>query len=206
MILPGLLGGLPATSGDGFQSSVTRIDARTAAAMTGASWKQGCPVPIADLRRVKLTFWGFDRHRHRGELIVNQEITGAVVTAFHTLYKARFPIRRMRPVDFYGADDNKSMADDNTSAFNCRPITGSATGFSVHSYGKAIDIDTVENPYVKGSIVQPPAGAAYLDRAGRRPGVIAHGDPVWRAFTGRGFQWGGDWNSLKDYQHFEFPI
>jgi hypothetical protein len=204
MILPGLLGVLPPD--DGFQSSVTRIDARTAAAMTGVSWKPGCPVPLADLRRVKLTFWDFDRHRRHGELIVNQEIAGKVVTAFHTLYKAHFPIRKMRPVDLYGADDNKSMADDNTSAFNCRPITGSATGFSVHSYGKAIDIDTVENPYVKGGTVQPPAGTAYLNRADRRPGMIAHGDPVWRAFTGRGFQWGGDWNSLKDYQHFEFPV
>ena len=98
------------------------------------------------------------------------------------------------------------MAANNTSAFNCRPKTGATSGFSVHSYGKAIDINTVQNPYVKGTVVQPPAGKAYLNRARVRPGMIRHGDRVWRVFTKQGFTWGGDWKSLKDYQHFEFPI
>ena len=193
-------------SSDGYRASVRAIDAEMAAEMTGVSWKEGCPVPIADLRRVRLTFWGFDGRRHRGELIVHEDVANGVVDVFHTLYKAHFPINKMRRVDFYGASDDASMADDNTSAFNCRPITGSANGFSVHSYGKAIDINTVENPYVKGSTVLPPAGRAFTDRSDVRPGMIVHGDTVWTAFQAHGFEWGGDWTSLKDYQHFEFPI
>jgi hypothetical protein len=191
---------------DGYRATVRTIDARTAADMTGVSWKEGCPVAIADLRRVELTHWGFDKRRHHGELVVHKDVAKSVADVFHTMYKAHFPINKMRRVDFYNASDDASMADDNTSAFNCRPITGSSSGFSVHSYGKAIDINTIENPYVKGSTVLPPAGAAYLDRTDVRPGMIVHGDLVWKAFTAHGFAWGGDWTSPHDFQHFEFPV
>ncbi|WP_306205038.1 M15 family metallopeptidase [Actinoplanes sp. RD1] len=206
-VLLGTVGpAVPAAADDGYRSSVRTVDAATAAAMTGVSWHRGCPVRIADLRRVQLTYWGFDRARHRGELIVHEDVARSVADIFHRLYSIRFPIRKMLPVDRFDADDNASMAANNTSAFNCRPITGSTTGFSVHSYGKAIDINTVQNPYVKGTVVQPPAGKAYTNRAKVRPGMIKHGDKVWRAFTAHGFTWGGDWKSLKDYQHFEFPV
>lgn len=196
----------PAGADDGYQASIQTIDHATANAMVGVSWHPGCPVPISDLRRVELTHWGFDGIRHRGELIVHQDVARNVVDVFHTLYSMHFPIRAMLRVDRFGADDNASMAADNTSAFNCRPITGSARGFSVHSYGRAIDVNTLENPYVKGNSVLPPAGQAFTDRAKIRPGMIRHGDRVWRAFTTHGFTWGGDWKSLKDYQHFEAPI
>jgi D-alanyl-D-alanine carboxypeptidase len=119
------------------------------------------------------------------------------------MYEARFPIRRMEPVDKYGGSDDASMAADNTSAFNCRPITGTTDRWSNHSYGRAIDINTIENPYVKGGTVLPPAGAAYLDRGDVRPGMIVAGDVVTTAFAAEGFGWGGDYTSLKDYQHFE---
>jgi hypothetical protein len=197
---------VPAAADDGYRASIRAIDAAGAHAMTGVSWHRGCPVPISDLRRVALTYWGLDGARHRGELIVHQTVARSVADIFHTLYAMRFPIRTMLAVDHFGGDDDASMAADNTSAFNCRPITGSTSGFSVHSYGKAIDVDTLENPYVKGLLVQPPAGAAFTDRANVRPGMIRHGDRVWRAFTARGFTWGGDWTSLKDYQHFEMPV
>jgi uncharacterized protein YggE len=191
---------------DGYQSEIRTIDTATAKTMIGVSWRKGCPVPLSDLRRVQLTHWGFDGASHRGELIVHKDVARSVVAVFHTMYAARFPIRKMQRVDRYRADDNASMAADNTSAFNCRPITGSTSGFSVHSYGKAIDINTVENPYVKGATVQPAAGQAFTNRANLRPGMIRRGDRVWRAFTAHGFTWGGDWQSLKDYQHFEAPI
>ena len=191
---------------DGYRASIHSIDAATARTMIGISWRPGCPVPLSDLRRVRLTHWGFDGIRHQGELIVDKDVARGVVAVFHTLYSERFPIRMMQRVDRFHADDNASMAADNTSAFNCRPITGSATGFSVHSYGRAIDVNTLENPYVKGTTVLPPAGEAFTNRANVRPGMIRHGDPVWRAFTAHGFDWGGDWKSLKDYQHFEAPI
>jgi hypothetical protein len=93
------------------------------------------------------------------------------------------------------------MAADNTSAFNCRAVTG-GTGWSAHSYGTAVDVDPLENPYVHGSIVAPPAGAAYLDRSNNRPGMLLHGDAVVRGFAAVGWSWGGDYTSLKDYQHF----
>jgi hypothetical protein len=196
----------PAGAADGYRASIRTIDPATAYAMIGVSWHRGCPVPISDLRRVELTHWGFDRRRHRGELIVHKDVARGVVAVFHTMYSMGFPIRTMLPVDRFGADDNASMAADNTSAFNCRPITGSATGFSVHSYGRAVDVNTVENPYVKSGTVLPPAGKAFTNRANVRPGMIRHGDRVWRAFTAHGFSWGGDWKSLKDFQHFEAPI
>jgi len=196
----------PAAAGDGYRASIRVIDNAGARAMIGVSWHRGCPVGIAELRRAELTYWGFDGARHRGELIVHQDVAHSVVDIFHTLYSMRFPIRMMVPVDRFGGDDNASMAADNTSAFNCRPITGAASGFSVHSYGRAIDVDTLENPYVKGALVQPPAGKAFTNRANLRPGMISHGDRVWQAFTTHGFAWGGDWQSLKDYQHFEIPL
>ena len=136
-------------------------------------------------------------------LIVNADAADAVVRAFGKLYDARFPIRRMEPVDVYGGSDDASMAADNTSAFNCRPITGTTDRWSNHSYGRAIDINTIENPYVKGTTVLPPAGADYLDRTDVRPGMIVAGDVVTAAFAAEDFGWGGDYTSLKDYQHFE---
>jgi D-alanyl-D-alanine carboxypeptidase len=195
-----------ARADDGYRTSIRIIDAATARAMIGVSWRRGCPVRISDLRRVELTHWGFDRVRHRGELIVHKDVARRVVTVFHTLYSVRFPIRKMHRVDRFRADDNASMAADNTSAFNCRPITGSTRGFSVHSYGRAIDVNPLENPYVKGRTVLPPAGRAYTNRAIVSPSMIKHGDRVWKAFTTHGFTWGGDWKSLKDYQHFEVPL
>jgi D-alanyl-D-alanine carboxypeptidase-like protein len=195
-----------AATGDGYRASILTIDAATARTMIGVSWHRGCPVPISDLRLVRLTHWGFDGVRHQGELIVHKGVARSLVVVFHTLYAVRFPIRRMHRVDHFGADDDASMSADNTSAFNCRPITGATTGFSVHSYGRAIDVNTVENPYVKGRTVLPAAGKAFTNRARVRPGMIVRGDRVWRAFTTHGFAWGGDWNSLKDYQHFETPL
>jgi hypothetical protein len=192
-----------ADADDGYRASIRAIDTATAKTMIGVSWHDGCPVPLSDLRRVQLTHWGFDGIRHQGELIVHKDVAPSVVAVFRTVYSVRFPIRMMRRVDHFGADDNASMAADNTSAFNCRPITGSTNGFSAHSYGRAIDLNTVENPYVKDTTVLPPSGRAFTNRANERAGMIRHGDRIWRAFTAHGFQWGGDWNSLKDYQHFE---
>ncbi len=179
------------------------IDSELAKKMTGVSWRPGCPVPIDDLRLITMTFWGFDNRSHAGRLVVNKDVTQPVVRAFHAMYDAKFPIRRMELIEKYDANDDRSMEADNTSAFNCRNKTGSTTEFSVHSYGRAIDINPVENPYVKGEVVLPPTGRNYLDRDHVRPGMIVAGDMVTEAFTDEGFDWGGDWHSLKDYQHFE---
>jgi hypothetical protein len=109
----------------------------------------------------------------------------------------------MRLVDDYGGGDRRSMAANNTSAFNCRSVVGRPGVWSQHSYGWAIDINPVQNPFVmSGGTVLPPAGEAYVDRSRRAPGMIHRGDVVYRAFASIGWEWGGDWSSSKDYQHF----
>ena len=121
------------------------------------------------------------------------------------LYALRYPIRRMRPVDAYGADDHRSMDADNTSAFNCRFVAGQPGVWSEHAYGRAIDVNPVENPYVTDSgYVSPPAGSPYARRSRHAEGMIHGGGPVVRAFAGAGWKWGGDWAWPKDYQHFSY--
>jgi hypothetical protein len=148
-----------------------------------------------------LTYWGFDRRAHVGRLDVHADVAGSVVRVFRRLYAARFPIRRMRPVDAYGGNDDRSMAADNTSAFNCRFVSGTRR-WSMHAYGKAIDVNPVENPYVSGSRVQPPAGRAYLNRSRVRAGMAVPGGVLVRAFASAGWSWGGYWSGTPDYQHF----
>lgn len=186
-----------------FLAVITPVDRWTRASMVGVSWEEGCPVPISDLRVIYMTHRGFDGRTHVGRLMVHRDVAVDVARVFGTLYDHRFPIRRMDLIERYDADDDASMAADNTSAFNCRPITGTTDRFSIHSYGKAIDINTIENPYVKGTLVLPPAGADYLDRTDVRPGMVTADDLAVRSFAAKGFTWGGDYTSLKDYQHFE---
>jgi hypothetical protein len=195
---PGAPAGVP------FVALVTQLTPAMMNRMNGVSWHEGCPLPLDELRAVRMTYWGFDQRPHLGTLIVNYRVTSQVVHIFRKMYDARFPIRVMVPVDRYGGSDDASMAADNTSAFNCRDITGGGR-FSYHSWGLAIDIDTVENPYVKGSTVLPPAGQAYLDRSDVRPGLIVPGDVVTRAFAAEGAGWGGDFTDHLDYQHFQWP-
>jgi hypothetical protein len=135
-------------------------------------------------------------------LVVHEDVAPDVAGVFRRLFQARFPIARMELVDVFGADDRRSMAADNTSGFNCREATGQPGVWSEHSYGRAIDLNPLENPYVAGSTVLPPAGRAFLDRSTPREGMILPGGPVVRAFAAIGWSWGGDYHSLKDYQHF----
>lgn len=150
---------------------------------------------------VALSYWGFDHMPHRGQLVVNADSVTAVVKALRSLYLARFPIRQMRLVDYFAGNDERSMANDNTSAFNCRIVPGT-TAWSPHAYGRAVDINPLENPEVLGTKVDPPSARRWADRRLHDVGLIRHGDVVWRAFTSVGWKWGGDWTSLKDYQHF----
>jgi hypothetical protein len=166
-----------------------------------ASWRPGCPVPVSQLRAVDLRHFGNDGAVHTGRLIVAADRADAIVAIFRDLYNARFPIQRMEPIDVFGGDDNLSIKANNTSAFNCRAVTG-GTGWSEHAYGRAIDVNPFVNPYVKGTTVLPPEAARYTDRTRNDPGMIRAGDAVVVAFAARGWSWGGYWTSLKDYQHF----
>lgn len=185
----------------GFYGSVSEIDGGTRARMT-SSWRPGCPVPIEDLRLVNADHWGFDGREHRGELVVHRLHAQAVLGVLELLFERRFPIERMELVDLYGGDDLASMEANNTSAFNCRSVVGKPGVWSEHAYGRAIDINPVQNPYLLGDTVLPPAGAEYLDRSRARPGMIQDGDQVVQAFEAIGWSWGGYWESSRDYQHF----
>ena len=167
------------------------------------SWRSGCPVAPSALRRVRLSHWGFDGRVHTGALVVNESAVRDVVVVFRRLYGARFPVRRMRPIDAYGGEDERSLAADNTAAFNCRYAVGPGPRrWSTHAYGLAIDVNPVENPYLEGGRVHPRAGRAYLDRSRFRPGMAVRGRVLVRAFAAVGWQWGGRWRGTPDYQHF----
>jgi D-alanyl-D-alanine carboxypeptidase len=193
----------PAAAGDGepFVGSVARLDRETREWMTGLSWRPGCPVRLRNLRQVRVTYHGFDGPVQRGRLVVNRRWADDVLGVFRRLYRSGFEIHRVRLVDRFGADDRESMRHDNTSAFNCRYVAGTST-WSQHAYGRAIDINPVENPYVDGSHVSPRRGRRFLDRTDVRPGMIVRGDVVVRSFRRIGWGWGGTWSSAKDYQHF----
>jgi hypothetical protein len=182
-----------------FGAHIGRIPSR---ATVKYSWHRGCPVPISGLRLIKMTYWGFDKHPHQGQLVVNAKVAGDVVKVFKRLYAAHYPIRRMELVDKYKGSDFASIEADNTSAFNCRNATGSSS-WSQHAFGLAIDVNTCENPYVTaGGGVAHKHCVKYRDRSRHDPGVIHKGDVVYRAFTSIGWGWGGLWNGARDYQHF----
>jgi hypothetical protein len=185
-----------------FIASVSALDqARRAVMVRAGSWTPSCPVSLDDLRLVTLTYWGFDRRAHTGRLVLNRDAVSPVVRALRRLYDARFPIRRMVPVEAYGANDERSMRADNTSAFNGRFVEGS-TVWSQHAYGRAIDIDPLENPEIQNGHFYPATAGRFVDRTLALPGMIKPGDVVVRAFAAVGWPWGGGWHSLKDYQHF----
>ncbi len=171
------------------------------AAQLPYSYRAGCPVPPSGLRMITMYYYGFDARAHMGRLVVAAGQATKVVRAFNRLYLGRFPIQRMQLVDTYRGSDDASMAANNTSAFNCRRVTAGGP-WSEHAYGAAVDLNTVQNPYVSGSYVAPTAGRNYLDRSNYRRGMVSSNGLVDSAFTAEGWKWGGDWSSPKDYQHF----
>lgn len=162
------------------------------------SYRAGCPVRPAELRTVAVSHWGFDGKPRVGRIVVAERVAPGVLSVFRTLWRAKFPIRQLRPVSAYRGSDDASMAADNTSGFNCR-FVGGTSRWSMHAYGEAIDVNPVENPYVRGSTVSPPAGRAYLDRSRSRPGMAVRDGVLVRAFAAVGWKWGA---SFGDYQHF----
>jgi hypothetical protein len=174
------------------------------AADLGPSWHPGCPVDPSHLRRVDVQYLGFDGQTHRGDLIVHEDLAPDVVAIFDQLLQLRYPIEKIRTLDRYpGADDELSMEDNNTSAFNCRDIPGSGR-WSAHAFGRAIDLNPLLNPEIdRTGAIQPKNAAPYLDRKRTDPGILHAGDAAVRVFTDRGWRWGGDWRTPKDYQHFE---
>ena len=176
------------------------------------SWKPGCPVPLRDLSYLRLAYLGFDGKRHTGELVVHKDIAAEVQQIFGALLRSGYPIYRMRLVSHYHASDFQSIEADNTSAFNCRPVTGGKK-WSKHSYGRAIDINPIENPYISrsGHIAHPASlryglrGRMHRTRTPADKAIMLPSDPIVRIFKRHGWRWGGDWHTIKDYQHFDKP-
>ena len=190
--------GCPVASAQPTPASVHPVSA----AELGATWHRGCPVGPEDLRRVELDYLGFDGATHRGNLVVHKDVADDVVEVFGALLTMRYPIEKMRTVEHYpGAEDELSMQDNNTSGFNCRPL---GNGWSEHAYGRAVDVNPLVNPYRDASgDLQPKTAARYLDRTRDDLGLLHAGDAAVRAFTDRGWRWGGAWRNPVDYQHFE---
>ena len=175
------------------------------AAMRGVVWKPGCPVGLNDLRRVESLVVGFDGTIYRGGLVVHKRVAPAVKRILTRLFEAGFPIEAMEPMETFGGDDDRSTKANNSSGFNCRRVSGRPKTFSEHAYGRAIDINPVQNPYVRsdGSVLDPMA-RRYLDRSGvaGERGVLTTGDAAVKAFRAEGWYWGGLWQRGRDYQHF----
>jgi hypothetical protein len=188
-------------AGARFRGVILPISPSLARRMTGVSWRQGCPVGLGDLRALRLAYWDFGGRVRTGTLIVNRDAAEGLLRVFARLYAARYPIRRVTPVDAYDGDDYRSIEADNTSAFNCRPVAGTGR-WSEHAYGRAVDLNPLENPYVSGGATSHPGSRRYLDRSLRLPGMIHAGDVVVRAFAAAGWGWGGGWSGIRDYQHF----
>lgn len=178
--------------------------------INGCSYVENDDIALEDLRYLKILHIGFDGEEHVGELIVNQAIADDILEIMEELYQNQYPIERMVLVDEYGGDDEKSMQANNTSCFNYRTVEGS-NNLSKHSYGLAIDINPFYNPcvrsYADGSSKSFPEGSdEYADRSKDFPYKIDQDDLCYQLFTEHGFRWGGTWNSLKDYQHFDKQI
>jgi hypothetical protein len=167
------------------------------------TWHPGCPVAPEDLRQLTVTYRDFEGHPRTGTLLVNKDLAAETLRIFQDLFQHGFMIERIVPIEDYGGSDDASMAANNTSAFNCRDATGKPGVFSNHSWGRAIDINPLTNPYVNGDKVLPPAGRQYLDRTKAFKGSILKDGFVVHEFEEAGWTWGGRWPDRQDYQHFE---
>ena len=170
--------------------------------ITGITFRDYAPFTTDFLAYLTVTHVDFDGNDRIGHLIVAAEIADEVLDIFQEIYASHFPIHSIQLIDHFGADDYYSMAANNSSAFNFRYIANTTT-ISRHGFGMAIDINPIQNPYIRGDNVLPTAGNAYLDRSDIRPGMITHGDAVYTAFISRGWTWGGNWTLPRDYHHFE---
>lgn len=191
-----------------YQASISKITPEIKQRMMeGNSYRRGCPVGLDELRYLRIKHKNFTGKEQWGELIVHQEVAEEVVKIFEALYEADYPIYQMRLVSDYKGRDWHSIEADNTSAFNCRKATGSRN-YSKHAYGKAIDINPIENPYISRSgRISHKASQAYRERVHKEKSaadqaVLLPKDKAVQTFKRYGWKWGGDWSEVKDYQHF----
>ena len=191
-----------------FGASIQPLSPPLQAELNGRFWHPGCPVPLAQLRVLTVTDWGFDGRVHTGQLVVNQDAATPLSRVFRRLYDLHFPIRHMRLADVYGPSSSQPADGDVSGSFECRQAVpspcsgGTGTGsWSEHAYGEAVDLNTIENPYVGCGRSRERSSLPYLDRSRLRPGMVT--PAVVAAFRSIGWGWGGNWTgSTKDYMHF----
>ncbi|MES2214918.1 MAG: M15 family metallopeptidase [Pseudomonadota bacterium] len=164
-------------------------------------WKPECPIPIERLRLLEVDHYAFEGNLQHGQMVVLDQIAERSLEIFSILLETKFPLHKIQLMDIYNGDDDASMEDNNSSCFNFRKISGTDE-LSIHSYGLAIDINPLQNPFLVGEKIYPSKGSEFLDRSNIRPGMI---EPVVHLFKERGFEWGGDWTSPIDYHHFQIP-
>ena len=188
-----------------FLATVHALDDATLARMRGRSWRPDprCPAPAA-LRRIEARHADFAGRATIGELVVAAEVAAATVALLARLYAIGFPIRRLHLIDDHDGDDDASMAADNSSAFNFRTVAGTEL-LSQHAFGRALDLNPVENPWITSRGLAPAAGEAYRDRTRVRPGMIVRPGPVTAILDELGWEWGGDWRHARDYHHVVAP-
>lgn len=191
---------LPPPTDGRFHSSVGLVTAALALRM-GDTYQVGCPVPLAALRYLTVSFRGFEGRAHTGEIVVAATVAAQVVRFFQTLYDGGFPIEQMRLPTTADLTAPPTGDGNDTAGFVCRAARGQ-TSFSAHAYGLAIDVNPFQNPEIKGDLVLPELASAYTDRSWVRPGMFLPRSSAVRAFTSAGWTWGGTFRSLKDYMHF----
>ncbi len=199
---------LTITLAAGYKADISPITPKIEQRMLkGNSWRRGCPVGLKDLRYLRMIYVDFNGHSVTGEMIVHKAVASEVTQIFKELYAMGYPIRKMKLVSDYKGSDWQSIEADNTSAFNCRKATGSAH-WSKHSFGRAIDLNSIENPYISRSgHIAHRASKQYRKRVHRNDSasdkaVLLKHDKAVRIFKKYGWKWGGDWSGVKDYQHF----
>ncbi len=201
---------LAALSLVGFQYDIEPLPPPVRSEVKARAWHPGCPVPLSDLRLLTVTYWGFDEHAHRGQLVVNRSAAGPLAKVFRKLYALRFPIRHLQLSNVYGPPRSRPRDGDISGSFECRqavpsPCTGgTASGhWSNHAYGLAVDINPLENPYVGCGATYNKTSRVFLDRTRLRRGMVT--PAVVRAFASVGWGWGGSWTGdTKDYMHFSY--
>ena len=185
---------------------ISEIDAEIFKRIDGKSYKKNCPLPLSELRYLRLLHKDFNGRTQTGELICNEKIAAALVDIFQKLYAENYPIEKIRLIDEYDADDELSMRDNNSSCFNFRYVSFT-NRISLHGYGLAVDINPLYNPYIKTvdgkKIIAPDNSADFEDREKIFPYKITEDDLCCKLFAAHGFLWGGrDLPEEKDYQHF----
>jgi hypothetical protein len=192
-----------------FAGRISPLPAPLRREMRGTTWRPGCPVPLTDLRLLRYNYWGFNGEVKRGPMVVHEDVAEDVLWVFRRLFKTRFPIKRVALAKEFVPEEFEPRISSRrsvTASFNCRPVVtplGPGDDFSQHSYGLAIDINPVQNPFVTAdAFVRNRMSWRYVDRGRRLAGMIHDGDVVVRAFAAIGWEWGGHWTGGRDYMHF----